>query len=72
MEKFSQREAERRLRDFERVWSRVRGQEVPGETAERCGVKLMPRRPCGRRQCAGDGRRGRLPDGAQNAKLRRP
>ena len=43
MEKFSQREAERRLRDFERVWSRVRGQEPPRETAERCGVKLMPR-----------------------------
>ena len=43
MEKFDRREAERRLQSFERVWSRVRGQEVPGETAERCGVKLMPR-----------------------------
>ena len=53
MERFSQREAERRLRDFERVWSRVQGREAPPETApretaERCGVKLMPRQDCRR------------------------
>ncbi|MBR3473585.1 MAG: hypothetical protein IKH34_00795 [Oscillospiraceae bacterium] len=49
MEKFSEREMQRQLRHFEAVWSRVGALRSPRETAERCGVKLMPRqRRCGR------------------------
>ena len=52
MEKFSDRELQRRLRHFEAVWRRVSAAKAPKETAENCGVKLMPRqgcRRCGRR-----------------------
>ena len=50
MEKLSDRELQRRLRRFEEVWRRIGAAKAPGETAECCGVKLMPRqrRRCGR------------------------
>ena len=52
MEQWSDRELQRRLRNFDAVWSRVGAAGAPRETAERCGVKLMPRKNCcrGRQQ----------------------
>ena len=53
MEKFSERETQRQLRHFEAVWRRVGALRSPRETAERCGVPLMPRqtsRGCCRQQ----------------------
>ncbi len=43
MEKISDRELARRLRHFDAVWRRVTASRAPQETANRCGVKLMPR-----------------------------
>lgn len=43
MEKLTDRELARRLRNFEAVWRRVGATKEPKETAERCGVQLMPR-----------------------------
>ena len=45
MEKFSEREMRRQLEPFEEVWRRVERRRSPRETAERCGVPLMPRPP---------------------------
>ncbi len=50
MEKFSEREMQRQLRQFEEVWRRVGALRSPRETAERCGVKLMPRQRCRRQR----------------------
>ena len=51
MEKFSDQQMRRQLRHFERVWRRVSALRSPRETAERCGLELMPRqRRCGARR----------------------
>ena len=46
MERLSDRELQRRLRGFEAVWRRVAAAKSPRETAEKHGVKLMPRKGC--------------------------
>ena len=52
MERLSDRELQRRLRNFEAVWRRVSAAKSPRETAEKHGVKLMPRKNCCRRRQA--------------------
>ena len=46
MEKIGERELRKRLERFEDVWRRVGVAGAPRETAERCGVRLMPRQRC--------------------------
>ena len=48
MERFDEQETRRRLRSFARVWQRLQAARAPRETAERRGVKLMPRQDCRR------------------------
>ena len=43
------RELQRQLRQFDRVWQRVGAARSPKEAAEAKGVKLMPRRCCRKR-----------------------
>jgi hypothetical protein len=50
VENATDREFARRLRSFETVWRRVSAAKAPRETAEKLGVKLMPRQSC-RRRC---------------------
>ncbi len=44
MERLSDRELRKRLSGFDAVWARVRAAVPPRETAEKHGVKLMPRK----------------------------
>ena len=46
------RDFARGLARFEELWRRVDAARAPRETAEKLGVKLMPRKGCARR-CAG-------------------
>ena len=53
MAQISEWELRRGLQNFEAVWRRVGAGRSPRETAERCGVKLMPRKGCRGRQACG-------------------
>ena len=49
MKTFREQELRRSLGNFERVWRRVTAAKAPRETAERRGLRLMPRAGCCRR-----------------------